>query len=330
VRNNLVYECFDGMHPWDGGAEQSEYAYNVFWNNGDDAIEFDSHQAPSNLHVHHNFFLDNFVSLGLSPVMGGGLMIDHNILYNSIEYGTPYSPIFKLDNPWKGGIKRPHRGMTIVHNTAVQSNFVLSWNTNPHGFEDNLIDNNILYAKIDLLTWWPERLTTTTNNIYAGPGIDPKSTPRTCPHTMDPGFVSGPPIYNEALSPALLGAPKPVSSPTRTPKLDERWKPSWSAPVSEEQKKMTESGRMDFHLRENSPAVDAGSKGNDARYQHQSKGSAPDLGAIELGDTWKFPRPGPRWAIGELKPWRPPLPPSLDPNWVGLGEPERGTSGGRK
>jgi hypothetical protein len=44
--------------------------------------------------------------------------------------------------------------------------------------------------------------------------------------------------------------------------------------------------------------VDAGAAGKDKDYYHQSRGKAPDLGAIELGDAWQFPRPGPRWAQG--------------------------------
>ncbi len=43
-----------------------------------------------------------------------------------------------------------------------------------------------------------------------------------------------------------------------------------------------------------------------------------DLGAIELGDTWKFPRPGPRWAKGNEIPNRPAIPASLPRKWVGL------------
>jgi len=44
------------------------------------------------------------------------------------------------------------------------------------------------------------------------------------------------------------------------------------------------------------------------------------LGAIPPGTKWEFPRPGPRWAIGKSAPPRPPLPPSLDPWWVGFSD----------
>jgi len=54
---------------------------------------------------------------------------------------------------------------------------------------------------------------------------------------------------------------------------------------------------MDFRLRPDSAAVDAGAAGKDKEYRHQSRGKAPDLGAIELGDAGSSPsRPalGPR------------------------------------
>jgi hypothetical protein len=75
---------------------------------------------------------------------------------------------------------------------------------------------------------------------------------------------------------------------------------------------------MDFNLRPDSAAVDAGAAGKDKEYHHQSRGKAPDLGAIELGETWNFPRPGPRWAKGNEIPNRPAIPASLPRKWVGM------------
>ncbi len=46
--------------------------------------------------------------------------------------------------------------------------------------------------------------------------------------------------------------------------------------------------------------------------------AAPDLGAIELCETWTFPRPGPRWAKRNEIPNRPAIPASLPRKWVGL------------
>jgi hypothetical protein len=75
---------------------------------------------------------------------------------------------------------------------------------------------------------------------------------------------------------------------------------------------------IDFNIRPGSAAVDAGAPGKDAEYFHKSAGKAPDLGAIELGETWQFPRPGPRWAAGSEIVGRPALPASLKAKWVGL------------
>ena len=73
---------------------------------------------------------------------------------------------------------------------------------------------------------------------------------------------------------------------------------------------------MDFNLRPDSVAVDAG-VAREGQYQKVG-GKAPDLGAIELGETWTFPRPGPRWASGDEIPNRPAIPASLPRKWVGL------------
>ena len=69
---------------------------------------------------------------------------------------------------------------------------------------------------------------------------------------------------------------------------------------------------IDFKIRANSAAVDAGAPGKDEEYFHKSAGKAPDLGAIELGEEWHFPRPGPRWATGSEIAGRPTLPASMN------------------
>lgn len=74
---------------------------------------------------------------------------------------------------------------------------------------------------------------------------------------------------------------------------------------------------IDFRLQAGSPAVGAGVN-KDAQYFHTTRGGATDLGAIEHGDNWLMPRPGPAWATGGNTPWRPVVPASLDPSWLGL------------
>jgi hypothetical protein len=73
----------------------------------------------------------------------------------------------------------------------------------------------------------------------------------------------------------------------------------------------------DFRLAANSPAIGAGVNRDDA-YHHRSRGPT-DLGAVEHGDDWTMPRPGPRWATPELMPARPRFPASFSPRWAGFG-----------
>jgi hypothetical protein len=79
-----------------------------------------------------------------------------------------------------------------------------------------------------------------------------------------------------------------------------------------------EEGQLDAHLAPDSPAVDGGVPTE--LCPHEARGDAPDLGAIELGTQWDFPRPGPSWADFTNCPWRPPLPPSFDPRLAGFGK----------
>ena len=267
VRHNWMYDTSqDHLQPRGNGTtspeDASEIAYNLIQNCGDDSIEFDS-ASPMNLRVHHNFILDGMCLLSLCPVMGGGLTIDHNIFYNSPENGSANGAWIKLGTPW--GSALPTVGMRLIHNTVVQTRDTFQWCGEGHRYENNVLENNILYiAKSQ--AWGMPDFPLSRHNHYCGPKIDPKHIPEMI-HGEQP-FVSMKP--------------------------------------------------MDFNLRPDSAAVDAGATGKDKEYFHKSAGKAPDLGAIELGDTWKFPRPGPRWAKGNEIPNRPAIPASLPRKWVGL------------
>ncbi len=73
---------------------------------------------------------------------------------------------------------------------------------------------------------------------------------------------------------------------------------------------------IDFRLSADSPAMGAGINRDD-QYQHNSK-DCTDLGAIEYGGNWDFPKPGPRWATDENMPQRPEWPKSISPKWGGF------------
>ena len=265
VRHNWVYDSSqDHLQPRGNGtsspADASEIAYNLIQNCADDPIEFDS-ATPMNLRVHHNVILDGMCLLSLCPVMGGGLTVDHNIFYNSPENGIRNCPWLKLGTPWGKGL--PTRDVRLIHNTVVQPHGVFQWFAKDIGYENNVMENNILHVAKSQ-DWGVADFPLSRHNLYCGPKIDPKHIPEII-HGDQP-FVSMKP--------------------------------------------------MDFHLRPDSAAVDAGAAGKD--YHHKARGKAPDLGAIELGETWKFPRPGPRWAKGNEIPNRPKIPASLPPKWVGL------------
>jgi len=268
VRHNWMYDSAnDLLEPRGNGttapADASEIAYNLIQNCGDDSIEFDS-TTPMNLRVHHNVIVDGLCLLALSPVMGGGLTIDHNILYVSPENGLEWCGLFKGGSPWGSGL--PTQGVRIVHNTMVNTRgqSIGLWWVGGHRYENMVLENNIFYLARSQNFSAPG-LVFGRHNLYCGAKVDPKHIPEMIHHEGSP-FASMKP--------------------------------------------------MDFSLRADGPAVDAGTAGTD--YFHQARGKAPDLGAIELGDTWQFPRPGPRWAKGSEITNRPAIPASLPRKWVGL------------
>jgi hypothetical protein len=268
VRHNWVYDVGnDGLQPRGNGTrapeDAGEIAYNLIQNIGDDGIEFDS-TTPMNLRVHHNVIMDSLCLLALSPVMGGGLTIDHNILYVSPENGLDWCGLFKFGSPWGSGL--PTQGVRIFHNTMVNTkgnNIGLYW-VGGHRFENMVLENNILYVSFSQ-EWGLPGFVPSRHNLYCGPHMNGEHLPE---------------LIHDAGSPFLSMKP------------------------------------MNFELRADSPAVDAGAVGID--YHHKANGKAPDLGAIELGETWLFPRPGPRWADNGIITNRPAIPASLPGRWVGM------------
>jgi hypothetical protein len=268
VRHNWIYDSSqDHLQPRGNGTtapeDAGEIAYNLLQNCGDDSIEFDS-ASRMNLRVHHNVILDAMCLLALSPVMGGGLTIDHNILVVSRERGPEWCVFFKMGSPWGSGL--PTRGVRILHNTMVNMWRWLYWCGEDHRYEDVLMENNIFYCAESRGNGL-RGVTFSRHNLYCGPKIATNDIPE---------------MMHDRRSPFVSMSP------------------------------------MDFSLRPDSAAVDAGAPGKDETYFHKSAGKAPDLGAIELGEKWEFPRPGPRWAAGSEIAGRPALPASLKAKWVGL------------
>lgn len=300
--NNLIYECFDCLWPRNMGsldpADTAEYAENLVMSCGDECIEFDTREEI-NLRVHHNFMMDATAVLALSPVQGGGLMIDHNIVYSSPEYGLGSSVLFKFQCPWCSTGSPSTKLVTIAHNTLVSSTGGLYWTGEDHTYEDSIFENNIIYTRRET-GWTQPDFTMSPYNLNSGPRMNPNAPNLThVIHATDPDFVAAP--LMEAGT--LVGGARQI-----VPVL-----PLQAAPPT------TEAPTVDFRLQPSGASTDAGNPASylDTEYHHARSGAEPDLGALELGDDWEFSA-GPRWATGANQPWRPTPPPSLDPRWLGL------------
>jgi len=305
LEHSLIYECFDCLWPRNMGSldpnDQSEYRHNLVMSCGDECIEFDTREAI-NLRVHHSFLMDATAVLALSPVQGGGLTIDHNIVYSSPEYGLGSSVLLKFQCPWCSTGSPSTKDVTIAHNTLVSSTGGLYWTGEEHTYEDSIFENNVVYTRRET-GWVHADFTMSPYNLHSGPRMDPDARNMShVIHAADPDLVSAPLMGAGALVDGVR-QPLPVLPLQTEPPLSE------SPPV-------------DFRLAGGGVSVDAGNPATylDDRYHHRRSGSEPDLGAIELGENWGFSA-GPRWATGSKTPWRPTPPPSLDPIWIGLAEP---------
>ena len=313
IRHCYIHDTFDGIGVASTGEQgrnrpalRHEYAYNLLHRCADDNIEFDSIEYAG-VRAHHNVILEGQCLLGLSPVQRGGVTIEHNIVYASPEYGIPWSVIFKFSTPggsaWSRGGFHPLSGMIIRNNTLINAKSGVSWGTSTrHGKyfkDDNLVANNIIYAR----DWdfcsglpWKEGLEIQKNNLCVGPLIEAgkHAPPRVlCSRSKGP-LVGRDTYFRDVMPPSLRGL------------VDE-------GELGEE----IEINRVSFAVSEQYVRAAAKECGFDAaEYMDVHK----HLGAIPPGTKWEFPRPGPRWAVGELAPPRPPLPPSLDPWWVGFAD----------
>ena len=295
--HNFVQEAWDAFHPRDMNAKDpikatSEYAFNLVHATADEFVEFDS-VNPLNLRIHHNVGIDDYVFIAASPAMGGNVVVDHNIFYHSGERCRQSVAMLKFDCPaGYRGFNRPTQNIVIAHNTFYSARGQVYWLGEKHRFRNILIENNLFHLRISVP--WNVKMELGNHNFFSGkinadyyPGI---------PFRADPGLQGVPEFAATFLSDAedlLVGkemTPAPVFSGVR-------FNPS---------------------LKSDSPLIKAGRADIAAISYHKFADGAPTIGALEAGEKWNFPRPGPRWAKGDLKPWRKPLPPSFDPSVVGL------------
>ena len=293
VLNNDFAETFDAVqrHVHERPSDEmpaSEFAYNLVRNAADECFEFDS-TGDLNVRVHHNVLLDALVPLAISPAQGGGLTIDHNLVYASPEQGLFTSALFKFDAPWrKAWIDTPTKDVLIANNTLANGRAFLYWTGEDHAFEDVAMVNNLMWVRLDQ----PWRL--------GGAGFMP----------MEQNLIAGPSLDSTDLPYVAHaeGSPFEVAVPEKDPK--EGGAPplpmaNGSAPSG--------SGDVNFVLADDSEALGAGL---DVPALKRLGDGITDLGAIPADGEWRFPRPGPRWMTGDAFP---PLPPSLDPAVAGFG-----------
>ena len=153
IRHNVAWQAYDAMHPRDmlgvDGQNPQQIrgtsSHNLILGCADEHYEFDSTE-PLHVRVHHNVLADALVSLAFSPVLGGDLKVDHNLVYNSPEHGLKQSALLKFDCPWgfRQDGRSPTRDTTIVHNTLVNAHLFLYWTGNDHLFEQVVFDENIV------------------------------------------------------------------------------------------------------------------------------------------------------------------------------------------
>jgi len=121
VQGNLVIGAHDGMHispAYDRLGHGADIYGNLIAHCNDDAIEFDG--FAQNVIFHHNLVYDCPMSLGVSPVLRGSVLIAYNLFLHPSEQA--YACQIKFLNPWQHRQKPlngPIRNIEIHHNTFV-------------------------------------------------------------------------------------------------------------------------------------------------------------------------------------------------------------------
>jgi len=221
---------------------------------------------------------------------------DDNIEFDSIQYaGVRAHHNVILEGQCLLGLSPVQRGgVTIDHNIVYASpEYGIPWSVI---FK---VANNIIYAR----DWrfcsglpWREGLRIQKSNLCVGPLIEAgKDAPPgvLCTRKKEP-FVKKDTHFRDVMPPSVPGL---VAKEEIGPEI--------------------EIARVSFAVSEEyvrSAIKECGLAEGEYKDIHKN------LGAIPPGTKWQFPRPGPRWAVGESALFRPPLPPSLDPWWVGFAD----------
>lgn len=141
ARHNLVTHAGDGMElstPGENVDKGIEIYGNVLAYGTDDGFELDGYAMR--MRLHHNLVYNFTVSLSLSPVLTGPVLVQNNLFLHSPD--RPVGAHLKLMNPWKNrGDSRsgPIRNVTVENN--VFSGKWLSWSSSP--VENVRVENNV-------------------------------------------------------------------------------------------------------------------------------------------------------------------------------------------
>ena len=155
---------------------------NLLFRNTDDAIEFDG--LAENIHVYQNLIYDSFVSLGLSPVLKGPVLIENNIFLHPFHpKHTKHPAHLKLLNPWfkaeeTNSDRNTIRNIRVRNNTFV-GNWLAWWHEAP--IVDVKIHNNNFAIQRQMNPPGKQGITDINNRIikldtsgYSNPGTDPQ------------------------------------------------------------------------------------------------------------------------------------------------------------
>lgn len=231
IRHNLVSHGGDGLQispqTTFGNSDQSHFIgaevyENLLFRNTDDAIEFDG--LAQNIHVYRNLIYDSFVSLGLSPVLKGPVLIENNIFLHPFHpKHTTYPAHLKFLNPWFkaediNSDRNTIRNIEVRNNTFI-GNWLAWWHEAP--IVDVKIHNNNFAIQRQMNPPWKKGITDINNRIikldtsgYSNPGTDPQwryihqsdhSSPWQIPQP-------GPGWFDYQSHPATLDIPQKISS----------------------------------------------------------------------------------------------------------------------
>ncbi len=273
VRNNDVYEVFDGLSAGGNGSEGLRVHNNRFARVVDNAVQTENH--GTNWRIHGNEFIDNFMAISWQPLAGtpwpGPIYLYRNLIYDNPECGAMWRragyPVawFKAgarDTNWKwpkhmkdvpkGVAGAPGDGFVIFNNTVVLNDGYFLERVSGHKLR---MENFKFY-----------------NNIFV-------TQPNSPEHAIQPDTGAEFDFAHNLYSP---------SGAVSTPVGQELAGKNGVVVTSPTKIGFVDQANHRFELQPGSPAIGAG-----MTISSEPDASA-DLGAIPFGKTWVSPVVGPQ------------------------------------